>query len=509
MVLLLTSMEGYIMSGKQITQQQKRLYMKQRNQGDTQKVAAAKASFSIRSAKRIDTDKHLVTKKLETGKNSPRDPLKDVWDDELVPLLEKQPTLQAITLLSCLQDTYPGKYPDSILRTIQRRVREWKGIYGPEKEVIFRQNHPPGWQGLSDFTNCDKLRVTINGEDFPHLLYHFWMAFSTWEYVFVITGGESYTALAEGLQGALWALGGVPQTHRTDSLSAAYKNLSKNAQEDFTKAYEEFCKHYAMEATRNNKGVSHENGSVESSHRHLKTRIDQALMIKGSRNFDSLEEYRQFVDELASRHNTGIQHLLKEERTYLNPLPKHKTQEFDVEHVRVATTSTIAIRQVRYSVPSKLIGMQLKVHLYDDRIECFLGSTKVICFKRLRWSKGKRLHSINYRHVIGSLIRKPQAFRNYIYQDDLFPNQVFRETWEWLDRELDDRTACREYVVILKSAVDDEVAVSLHLKKCIKKNSLPKAAEIEKLFSNNQTPKTAEVEIDSRDLESYNQLLTF
>jgi len=239
--------------------------------------------------------------------------------------------------------------------------------------------------------------------------------------------------LAEGLQGALWALGGVPHTHRTDSLSAAYKNLSKQTKEDFTKAYEGFCEHYSMEPTRNNKGVSHENGSVEVSHRHLKSRLDQALMIRGTRDFKSLQEYRDFVDDQVARHNSRIHHLVKEEREFLKPLPKFKTQDFDVDFVRVATTSIVTIRQVRYSVPSKLIGTQLKAHVYDDRIECFLGCTMVINLKRLRWNKGARPSSINYRHLIGSLSRKPQAFRNFQYRESLFPAFAFKIAWEHLD----------------------------------------------------------------------------
>lgn len=494
------------MPGKRITDQQKRLFMKIRNQGDTQETAAAKAGFSIRSAKRIENGDHRKQEKSIKKKGKSRNPFEGVWENNLIPLLEKNPTLQAVTLLNHLQDLYPGKYPDSVLRTLQRRVRNWKAVYGPEKEIIFRQNHPPGWQALSDFTNCNKLRVTIANQEFKHLIYHFWLAFSTWEYAFVITGGESYPALTEGLQGALWALGGVPQTHRTDSLSAAYKNLSKKAQDDFTRAYEDFCSHYAVEPTRNNKGVKHENGSVECSHRHLKSRIDQALMIRGSRNFNTLDEYRQFVNDQVSSHNSGIQHLVTEERKYLNSLPKHKTRDFDVEFVRVATTSIITVKQVRYSVPSKLIGMQLKAHVYDDRIECFLGCTQVIWLERLRWNGGRRPRIISYRHIIESLIRKPQAFRNYVFRDDLFPTHAFRMAWQLLDSQLDERSACREIVAILKLAADnDEELVSRHLEKLIEDRTLPMAKEIEKLFPSKKVePK---VEVESRDLESYNQLL--
>lgn len=497
------------MSGKQLNNNQREMYMNYRTQGMTQKLAAAKAGFSVRSAKRLEAQKKKsVVPKKPVPKENSKDPFKDVWEGELVPLLEKNPKLQAISLLQHLQDAAPGQFHDKLLRTLQRRVQKWKAIYGPEKEVMFLQEHPPGWQGLSDFTNCDELEVTINSIPFPHLIYHFWMAYSTWEYAFVITGGESYTALASGLQGALWELGGVPTTHRTDSLSAAYKNLSKESSEDFTKAYKEFCEHYSMEPTRNNKGVKHENGSVESSHRHLKSRLNQALMILGSRDFSSLEEYRAFVNERTSKHNHGILHLLTEERKFLKPLPKTQTRDFDVEIVRVSTASIVTIRQVRYSVPSKLIGRQLKAHIFDDHIECFLALTCVITLKRLRWRKGTRPRIIDYRHLIESLSRKPQAFRRYIFRDDLFPSHAFKATWEVLDRGLDDRTACRYYVAILKLAAEHgEDLVSWHLEKFLAAGSLPKPILFEALFPSKR-PHEVDVKVDSRDPQSYDQLLT-
>jgi hypothetical protein len=497
------------MPGKWITEYQKRIYMEQKNKGDNQELAAAKAGFSIRTAKRIDSKKHF-SKKDYKQTNNPRDPFQGVWENELVPLLEKNPKLQAVTLLRHLQESYKGKYPDKFLRTLQRRIQRWRAIYGPEKEIIFRQNHPPGWQCLSDFTHADELNVRIDGIKFSHLLYHFWLPFSKWEYAFVITGGESFTALAEGLQGALWALGGVPQTHRTDSLSAAYKNLSKAAQDDFTNAYEEFCKHYSMEATRNNKGVKHENGSVEVSHHHLKTRLDQALMIRESRDFSSLEEYRDFVNEQVAKHNARIQHLVKEEKEFLKPLPMFKTRDFDVEFVGVPTTSIITIRQVRYSVPSRLIGMKLKAHVYDDHIDCFLGSEKVISLKRLRWKGGTtRPHSINYRHLIQALSRKPQAFRNYRFRDDLFPTFAFKMAWEHLDGQLDDRSACKEYVALLKLAAEHgEKLISELLEQVISQKILPKASEIESLFPTNKPSSDVKVTVKHGDLNSYNQFLT-
>ncbi|MEX0646856.1 MAG: IS21 family transposase, partial [Balneolaceae bacterium] len=271
-----------------ITNKRKEYYMNLRNEGDTQELAAAKANISLRSAKRIDKPKPDGCSPNNPKRGIKKDPFEEVWQLDLVPLLENEPTLQALTLLEDLQEKFPGQYDGNLLRTLQRRVKDWKAINGPEKEVIFRQNHPPGWQGLSDFTDCDELLVTILGKPFPHIYYRFYLAFSHWEYTHVITGGESFPALSEGFQNALFELQGCPLTHRTDSLAAAFKNSGQPTEKDFTDSYEELCANYNIKPTRNNKGVKHENGSVESSHRHFKSKVNQALMLRGSRDFDSL-----------------------------------------------------------------------------------------------------------------------------------------------------------------------------------------------------------------------------
>ena len=240
----------------------------------TQELAAAKAGISERSARRIESS---TTVKLPS--QTPRrywrarvDPFADVWDSEVVPLLKGAPKLMAVTLLRKLQDDHPDCYPDAMLRTLQRHVRQWRALKGPDKEVFFPQDHAPGQQGLSDFTAMAELRITIAGAAFDHILYHFVLAFSRWEYVEVVEGGESFEALSNGLQNALWQAGGSPREHRTDSLSAAYKNLDE--EQDFTVRYAVLLEHYSLTGTRNNRGVSHENGSVESSHRYLKEAIE-------------------------------------------------------------------------------------------------------------------------------------------------------------------------------------------------------------------------------------------
>jgi hypothetical protein len=238
-------------------------------QTDAPAVAAAKAGFSQATAYRIDADPRLPSqKKVARGRRRP-DPLASVWESEIVPLLKKTPGLRTIAVF----DEIIRRHPDlnrNVRRTLERRVRTWKALNGPDQDVIFRQEQVPGRMGLSDFTDMGDLVVSIAGEPLAHKLYHFRLAYSGWEHAHVVLGGESFVALSEGLQNALWALGAVPEQHRSDSLSAAFRNLSRSEQEDLTRRYEELARHYGMEPTRNNRGVAHENGSIESPHGHLK-----------------------------------------------------------------------------------------------------------------------------------------------------------------------------------------------------------------------------------------------
>ncbi len=495
------------MPGQRINQCQIGLYMKHRKDGKSQIVAAAKAGFSERSARNIEKNGYQKAKSKRHWRTKP-DPFEEVWESELQPMLEENPKLQAQTLLDFLQRKYEGQFPDNQLRTLQRRVRDWRATYGPSKEVIFRQNHPPGWQGLSDFSPASKLKVTIQGEELEHNLYHYRLAFSGWEHAEIILGGESFTALSEGLQNAIWASGGTPETHRTDSLSAAFKNLGKHEREDLTERHKDVCLHYGMEATRNNRGVSHENGTIESSHRHLKSRIDQALMIRNSRDFDSVGAYRQFVREIIKRHNRRIHKAYLEELAYLGDLPERKTTDYTEERVRVTSSSTISVKGIIYSVPSRLISETLKVHLYDDRLECFIGGTQVVTLSRLR-KRNKHVHQIDYRHLIGELARKPGAFKNYIYKEELFPTLAFRQTWEQLSTIHDSRKACREYIAILKEAAegDREQAVSLFLERRLEEGHVAAASEVQALFTQ-QSSELPELCTPCDELSNYGCFLT-
>ena len=295
--------------------------------------------------------------------------------------------------------------------------------------------------------------MAIAGVALPHRLYHFRLAFSGWAHAEVVLGGESFVALAAGLQNALWGLGGVPQEHRSDSLSAAFRNLAREVAEDQTRRYEALCAHYGMRPTRNNTGVAHENGSIEGPHGHLKQALEQALLLRGNRDFDDLDAYRCFLAELIGRQNAGRRKALECERAQLGPLPARRTADYDEALVTVTRSGGFVLRKVFYTVPSRLIGHRLRLRIHDDRLECFLGGNLVLTLPRRRVpARGPNGHVVDYRHVIHALRRKPQALQNLIYRDQLFPRPAYRRCWERLSEALPPRIACRLMVGLLALA---------------------------------------------------------
>jgi hypothetical protein len=294
--------------------------MDSRQSGDTQETAALKAGISVRTGRRIDKGEHKPP--AERTWRTRKDPFSDIWDAEIAPMLTREPSLTALTLWEWLDDNYPGRYPEGLLRTLQRRVKQWRATQGPTKPVIFRQSVPPGHQGLSDFTH-PSTAITIAGKSFKHLLYQFRLAYSGWRNVHVVQGGESYSALADGLQSSLHRLGAAPQEHRTDSLSAAYTCDAQKVQ--LTNSYNALCLHYAMRPTTNNTGVSHENGAIEAPQGTLKRRIKQQIALRGNSEFASISDYQKFLDQITDRLNRRCKDRLAIEMKEMRALPAHKT----------------------------------------------------------------------------------------------------------------------------------------------------------------------------------------
>jgi hypothetical protein len=454
------------MPGKLIQTYQVRVYMNARELGLTQAEAAYVAQFSERSGQRIESGDYQPNRGKVREWRTSADPLAEVWESELEPMLRAQPKLKPMTLFEYLQTKYPGQYPQ-VLRTLQRRVAAWKALHGPVPEVMFELRHEPGMLGFSDFTELKGIEITLNGQPFEHLIYHYRLGYSGWQYAQIIQGGESFIALAEGLQNALFACGGAPKQHRTDSLSAAYRNLGGGRHKPLTRLYDDLCHHYRMQPTRNNTSIAHENGSIESPHGHLKNRIEQALLLRGSCDFSSMAEYQAVINQSVERLNAQHVEKIETEKAYLQPLPQGRVADYEILTARVSCHSTIDVRCVLYTVPAQLIGAQLELHLYHDRIVGYWHRQQVVELPRIRVSgKGKRrARCINYRHVAEGLRRKPRAFLYCTWQEDLLPNEQWQQVWQQMKTqvELDQAAVLMVESLYIAASQENEAQVVQYL----------------------------------------------
>jgi len=398
------------------------------------------------------------------------------------------------------------------LRTLQRRVQQWRATAGPAKEVLFELEHRPGAMGLSDFTHFKQTQITIGGKPFEPLLYHYRLAYSGWQYVQVIQGGESFIALAEGLQNALTVCGGVPQEHRTDSLSAAYRNLGGRTDADLTQLYERLCQHYQVKPSRNNRGIAHENGAIEASHGHFKNRLHQALLLRESVDCQSVAEYQHFIEHVVERLNQTCLERFEVEKAHLKALPAYRYPDYEVLTVKVTTHSTINVRCITDTVPSRLKGETLTIHLHHDRLLGVIGRAHAIELARLHVPGGKairRARSVNYRHVIDSLRLKPRAFLSCIWQQDLRPDDNYRPLWQQMREQFDSYAAARLMTEALYIAAkqDKEHAVVTYLAAQLDAQTLSLSG-LQQQFHGTQALTIPTLQTQQHALSDYDQLLS-
>ena len=418
-------------------------------EGKTQQTAAAMAGMSERSARKWQCGPLPSETKTERQWRTRPDPFDGVWEKEILPLLrgEAAGRLRATTIIEWLEERHPGRFSASQLRTLQRRLQDWRALNGPDQEVYFPQEHPPGREAQLDFTHCNSLGVTVGGRAYRHRLFQLVLSHSGWRYAEVATG-ETFLALQQGLQNALWELGGAPRVIRSDNTSAATHEMRRSRGRALNGSYAELLDHYGLESTLINAGESHENGVAEQAHYRLKDAIDQALMLRGSRDFNSLEEYAGFVRKVVDRRNRLVMGKLEEERPHLRPLPPAPVPEYVNHRARVRKWSTIQAAGRTYTVPSRLIGKEVQIRLYAEHLEVYYKGTFVDRMERVRGEKEAR---VDYRHVIGSLVRKPGAFARYRFREQMFPTMTFRLAYDAL-REWRGERADVEYVRILHLA---------------------------------------------------------
>ena len=467
-------------------------------------AAARMASMDNKTARSYRDDGRLPSQRKSPRNYRTRvDPFAEVWD-EIEQMLQAEPRLKAKTLFDDLQRRYPGRFEDSARRTFERRVANWRAMDGPDKTVFFPQDHHPGKFAASDFTVCNSLGVKIAGQTFKHTLFHCVLTYSNFESV-SLCFSESFEALSEGIQNAFWKFGGVPAQHRTDSLSAAVRNHSDR--KTMTTRYAALMDHYGCVAQKTNARCANENGDVESQNGHLKDRIEQALLLRGSRDFVSRDDSMAFVQGVVDHANAGRSKRFAQEQQSLGALPDHQLDTDDVlKGVRVSKSSTINVRANTYSVPSRLIGTKVDVRISAETITVMRGKTVVQTMDRL---VGKQAASINYRHVIDSLVRKPGAFADYRYREEMFPSSHFRFAYDELQSRHSDSVADKLYLQILKLAADEsQSAVEDALRHCLSFGEALTLEDLrERVASADTVTSVTDIDVELPSLSDFDSLL--
>jgi len=486
-----------------VTDQQVRRLFMFKNKKIPQYRAADKAGMTERTAyKYIKANKLPSQLKCEHDWQTRENPFIEDWP-VILDMLEVNPGLEGKTIFNHFERTCPGRYQHGQLRTLQRKIKHWRATEGPGREVYFPQIHYPGDLSASDFTHMHSLGITIRGEQFNHLLYHFVLTYSNWE-TFTICYSESFESLSNGLQNALWELGGRTKRHRTDRMSAA---VNKDCHpEKFNRNYQALLRHYEITPERTNAHSANENGDAETSHRHFERAVAQALMLRDSRDFYSIADYKKFLQRIAYQLNTGRSKRFEEELNVLGKLPKLRFDDCkNIDNIKVGKSSTLNIQHNTYSVHSRLIGERVQTRIYADHIEIWYAQKMVDQIPRQR---GRNKYKIDYRHIIDWLVRKPGAFENYRYKESLYPSSWFRIAYDWLYSNMA-LQANKHYVKILYYAAKEgqtvtESAIRYLLEHDKELTAFNIKSQIDEQF---KLPPATEVVVANNNLRSYDTLL--
>lgn len=458
-------------------------------------------------------DRDLLPSQVERAPRTHRtrvDPLEAFWP-EIEALLKSDPQLKPITVLGWLQQKHnlpesdPSEQvvPDSLRRTLERRIHKWKIQHDVQQEVVLPQVHLPGDVIAFDFVDLNVLGVTLNGQQFDHKLFHATLTYSNWQHIHLCYS-ESFQALSTGLQDALHLIGGVPRRVRSDSLSAAVNNLSSD--KEFAKQYQGLLNHYGLKGHRINVGKPQENGDVESANGHLKTAIDQALRLRGNRDFEDVNVYREFVQSVVAQRNKKRTAKLCEEVEHFTPLPQQRMVTYTSLQVHVKSDCVVNIKRNQYSVNSKYRDRKLDVRIHQDTIELWYQGERMEVMPRLT-GRGKEL--IDFRHVIDSLVRKPGAFANYRYQSHMYPTTRFRLAYDTLRQNTSEASAVKQYLEILHAAKHegldtvDEILQSL----LTSGGEMTAAVVLALIASRQQLPSPMDMDIPPPDLTQFDDLL--
>lgn len=431
------------------------------------------------------------------------DPLAGVWP-QAQRMLHDAPELEAKGLFQYLLEKPDSELQPHQLRTFQRRVNHWRGTHGPDKEVYFPQQHCPGELMELDWTHAKELEVTIAGRPLDHLLCHCVLTHSNWQWV-KRCQSESFLSLVSGLQAALGRLGKKPRHLGTDHSSAATHEIEgSNGPRSYNTEYLDLCEHYGISPVTINVACPHEHGDVESQNGHLKRRLKQHLLLRGSRDFDREEDYDRFLEEVMEKANRPRLSRLAEDLAAMDPLPASRLAEYREVDVRVSRQSTIRVKHITYSVPSRLIGQRLRVQVHESVLKLFLGREPILELAR---ATGDRGAVINWRDLVGPLLRKPGAFLNYQHREQLYPTVGYRAAFDRLVQDHGPRQGVIEYLHVLKLAIDHTLEkVEAALGGWMAAGRKWGAAELRATLTPAESPAERVAEL-APSLESYDQLL--
>jgi len=435
-----------------VTRTQLTKLVNERNQGRTISMSAMKAGMTRKTAgKYLNQDNVMGQRQAPHTWRTREDPLKEIWP-KAMEMLREAPELEAKALFEHLLPKVVGVLEEKHLRTFQRRVKSWRLEQGPDKEVFFTQEHTPGKVLAMDWTDMGGLGITIGGRALKHKLFHAVLPYSNWEWA-VRARSESTLSLRAGLKATLGRLGRVPQELLSDHSSTATHQLRRGAAErGFNEEYLSICGHFGITPRTINVGRPQENGSCESSHGHLKRRIKQHLLLRGTADFASEAEYDAFLMRVLEAANLKRAKRLGEELAAMPETLIADLADYRELMVTVRNDSTIRVNKMVYSVPCRLIGVKLLARIGENEIVLLAGAREVA---RLPLSRGDRGAVIDFRHLIGHLLRKPGAFAGYRWREELFPSMVYRAAYDHLERA--GGYADKRYLEILKLAADEGV----------------------------------------------------
>jgi len=417
-------------------------------------MSAMKAGMTRKTAgKYLRQDNVMEQRQVPHTWRTREDPLREMWPKALE-MLGEAPELEAKALFEHLMPKSSGEIQEKHLRTFQRRVKSWRLAEGPEKEVFFTQDQKPGEVLAVDWTDMGELGITIQGKTLAHKLFHAVLPYSNWEWA-VRAHSESTLSLRGGLKATLNRLGKVPRELLTDHSSTATHQLHRGGSTRvFNEEYLGICAHYGIMPRTINVGRPNENGSCETSNGHLKRRIKQHLLLRGSRDFSSEEEYDSFLIQVLEGANQRRSKRLAEDLAGMSEKGIKDLADYRELMVSVRKDSTIRINKMVYSVPSRLIGVKLLAQIHENHIVLLKGALEVA---RLPLARGDRGAVVDFRHVIGHLLRKPGAFTGYRWREELFPSLIFRSAYDHLERTTSE--ADRRYLEVLKLAADEGLTV--------------------------------------------------